>query len=647
MSKPLYGLEEQKARAEQFYRLLVRYHLMDFDDKGNYIGRDGITGMRERLWFAYSFLAEGSEEACRTGNRIIEASDYYPCHFAPKTSIQILTKYDDRLTDLARQTLYGYLDSVIEDSASPEMDFVGVNDNFPCMSTFITLIGGRLLNRPHLVEIGVKRLHQLKGMLTRRGFASEFNSPTYTGVQLCALAELANYLEEGELKQIALECEERIWADQLAHLHLPTSQVAGPYSRAYTVDTVGHTHHSRYALYAVLGDRLPVYPLNTLFTSRNGEPGEELHHSAAFMQVSVTDVLNTVYHCPVELVEHALAKTYPYEVTGTTEFTSSNDSHAWGLPDDQVLMDDMTEYPAGVGRITTYMTEDYALGTSTHEFHSGVQTASFHLLLRRDPEAEPAQKNIRAMFAKYLIGDHKPGETNYYDRLDFSSEKSFLLDEGRKLAIQHKQTAMVLYKPKAFGRLQATSLKLSVLIPCHYGDPDEIWLGDRKLESLTGESVEPCPVYIRDGVVFIALHPLLLTDHGRSHAVKVERINEYIAVSFYNYEGPARDFDRQEFLLTGGGFAVQAASNGEAGSFAAFREAGRCAVIRDEAFKSAHSRQTTVRRTSFEANGVKLACEYSPVSEGIQYIELNGRIPGSDRLAMTGYEVGRLPYLSE
>lgn len=647
MRKPMYGTEEeQTARAQHMLRLFTEYRLHDFDESGHYIGPDHVTGMRERLFMAYSFLAEGSAEAVCTGNRIIESSEYYPCHFAPKTAIQILTKYDDRLTEGARCILSDYLHNVIEHSASDEMDFVGVNDNFPCMSTFIALIGGRLLNRPDLAEIGVKRLHQLKALLTRRGFASEFNSPTYTGVQLVALAELANDLEEGELKEIALDCEGRIWADQLAHLHPSTFQVAGPYSRAYTVDSTGHTHHSRYALYALLGDRLRVNPLNTVFSSATAGKGEVIHHSPSFMQMSAADALNTVYHCPAELVEHAFSKSYPYEVTGTFEVSSSTDANADKDPVDPAIMEDMTEYPAGVGTAATYMTEDYALGTCTREFHNGNQTDSFHLLWRRDPRGEAGQANIRTMYARYLVNEKKPGQHNYYPAIDYDSAESFLLDEGRKLAVQHKGTAMVLYKPKRYVRTGVNSLKLSVIIPCQYGDPDEIWLGERRLEALEGESVEPCPVYVKDGAVYVAFHPLLLTDHGRSCAVRVERAYDYLLISFYNYEGEERDFDPKTFLLTGNGFAAQVSSEAEAGSFSAFRTAAEKAFVQDAVFFSSHSRRTVLRRTSFEtAEGVKLRIEYSPVSEGIKYMEVNGEILGNERLVMTGYDVSQLPFM--
>ncbi|WNR42817.1 hypothetical protein [Paenibacillus roseipurpureus] len=644
MEKTYYDIQGQKERADQILGLLVRYHLHDFNAEGQYTGPDEVFGaIRERLWFGYTFLAEGSERARATGNTIIETSNYHHCHFAPKIAIQLIMKYGDRLTAGARQRLISYLEESIDECAIEEMNFVGVNDNFPCMSTYAALLGGKLLSRPDIYAIGVKRLHQLKCMLTRRGFVSEYNSPTYTGIQIETLASLAEHLKDAELRQIALQCEERLWADQLARLHFPTSQVAGPYSRAYTIDSVGHRLHAE--IYAVLGDLLPVNPFNTIFASRNADPGYQLHLNMAFEHVTIAATMCTTYHCPEELVQHALNKSYPYEITGTSEFSSSSDDHAAPSDLDPILTADLVEYPAGFGPNTTYMTENYALGTATHEFHNGDQTNSIHLLLRRDPSQEPSLRNARAVYPKYIVNDKKPGQTNEYERMSTSAGNYHLWDEGRKLAFQHKQTAMVLYKPKRFGRLQVTSLKLTVLLPCPYSEPDEIWLGNRKLKDLTGENLEPCPVYVKDGAVYMAFHPLLLTNHGRQAAVRVERVNGYLALSFFNYEGDARDFDPHTFVLTGNGFVVQVSSEDESGGFEAFRERVSQAQIEDKNLSSPHSRRTVLRRTTFQSEGVTLACEYSPISEGIRYMEVNGQALANEKLAITGYDVSRLPFM--
>ncbi len=638
-----FGIGDQEVRRVHVIRLLEMYTRPYFDEQGTWNGPGGSLGTRERLWFALAYLAGGSEESIRMANRIIETTNYRFCHFAPMTVVQLLLRNEAKLLPTAREALRRYLNQTIDSFMRDDMDFVGVNDNFPCMSTFITLIGGQLLHRKDLIDVGSKRLLQLKSLLTHQGFVSEFNSPTYSGVQLCAIAEIANGAEDAELRRVALQCEERLWTDMLAHLHLPTSQVAGPYSRAYTVDSAGHTHQSRFVLYALLGDRLSVNPLNTLFSSREGLEGEIIHHHVPFMQVSAAWLMMTVYHCPAFLVRHALERSYPYEVAGTAEGSSSTDAPGGGQQDGSPDSD-LVEYPAGEGVVTTFITEDYAMGSTTREFHNGVQTDSFHLLYRRSQQVTH-QRDVRTVYARYLINDKRPGQTNVYPHFGATADDSHLWDEGRKIGIQDRYTAMMLYKPKRFGRHRVTSLALSLIFPCHYGDVEEIWFGRTRVEGTAGASKEPCPVFVKDGPMYMCFHPLLLTDAGRHAAVRTEMWNGYRIISFYNYEGAETDFSGSAFDRIGNGFVAEIRSKSEAESFEKFREAMGTAKITDESFACGHTRHSVLRRTSYARNGLSMACEYSPGSEGIKRISVNGLPLDRESLRITGLDVTRLPFM--
>jgi len=49
-----------------------------------------------------------------------------------------------------------------------------------------------------------------------------------------------------------------------------------------------------------------------------------------------------------------------------------------------------------------------------------------------------------------------------------------------------------------------------------------------------------------------------------------------------------------------------------------------------------------IRRTSFERDGIALACEYRPLSEGVKAITVNGHAYRSEVLSMTGFDALRL-----
>lgn len=627
------SFEEQKKRCRLIAELTAGYTLNKFTETGEWTGEKYTINLREWLFYCMAFFESGQKSAVRMANYIIKKLKFHFCHFSPMVSIQLIKKYPELLDKEAMDRLTGYVESVLDDFMDPEHDFVGVNDNFPCMATFISIIGGEMYRKPELYAKGIERLEQLKALLSRRGVASEYTSPTYSPIQLLAVAEIVNYAKDEKVKNTALLCEERLWADLMGHLHKETSQVAGPYSRAYTVDSTGHTHQARFILYAVLGEILPVNVINTLFASEKGTEGEVNHNSFPFLQISTLWIVNTYYHVPEYLLELALNKKYPYEFIATTEFSSSTDALPDEPPRDPYNENELFEYPAGNGRISTYMTEDYAVGASTHEFHNGVQTDSFHVLYRRKKPAV-LQKDINTVYCRYIINEKRPTHKIY----------SFE-DEGRKTGIQDKNSVMMLYKPKAIHRFNVSSLKLSILIPVNYGMVDEVWVGDQRLMGRYCESEEPCSVYIKDHQVYMAFHPLILTNYGRKAAVKVEHTEDYLMISFYNYEGEARDFCARGFLLTGNGFVAEVRSKAESGSFQSFMDSFKNMVITDKLQVSVHSRQTFIRNTCYERPGLKLACEYSPVSEGIKHMSVNGKELEQPKLYISGFDINNLPFI--
>lgn len=616
--------ENQKLRCDKIAELVTGYQVKHFNENGEWDAPELFIPLRERLYFSLTFLRSGQSDAVRKANGIIRNASYGRCTFSPMIAIQILLKYRDLLDKDAEDLLLAYVRSEMEPEAQSDFEYVGVNDNFPSMAVYVLIIGGQLLGMPEMIALGKERLGQFKALFIRRGVASEYNSPTYSSIQLLAMAEIGLYAEDEEIREMALGCQTRIWADVLGHFHKETSQIAGPYSRAYGGDSAGYTGLVRMVLYALFGDALPVNIMNTLLETENGSADGYVHNGAAFTQINAVWLTDTVYTCPNELIELALNKKYPYEMTATTEFTCSSDMPPFDPPVWPEGECANYEYPAGKGTITTYMTEDYALGTASHEFHNGVQTDSFHILYRRKAPALK-QRDIGAVYARYIVNEKEP-----------KTGMALLEDNGRKLGIQHKNTAMMLYKPKPYLKNQVSSLKLALVFPALGNSVEEVWLGNKKMTGDSLVSEEVCSVFVKDGPVYMAFHPLIATDHGRTAAVTAKKTGDYLTVSFYNYVGEARDFTMREMLLTGNGFVAEVGSQEEYGSFEAFCEKTKQFAVKDEWQATVHSRFSTLRKTSYEKDGVRIECEYSPVTEGIKQITVNGREPENPKLFISG-----------
>ncbi|UJF34292.1 hypothetical protein [Paenibacillus hexagrammi] len=634
-----YDLEGQRQRKQEIFYSFSQEHHRFFSWNGDYIGKDMGHAPRpaDLMQCCVTYLHGRETEAVRKANAVIRRLSMGTCHFLPYYSLFLLNTVADLLDSDVKEKLIIYSNEHLDEFAGRDHDFVGVNDNYPCISSYTLMAGGLRFQRPELVEKGKLRLGQLAEMLRRRGAPSEYNSPSYTILQIHALSAIPELHVDEEMSAMAKQCEHRIWVEYLSHLYLPACRLAGPYSRSYMPTLLEHGIHPS-IIYVLFGNIINHFGFNNEeMTSRFKESD---HH-----------LLAADFHLPVELAEWFLNRKYPFTVEATTEFNASTDEvigvqKLWSDPDagpdQQSFAEFLPEYASGTGRISTYMTEGYSLGVASREWHCGSQTDTF--LGIYTPPIQ-GRHDVRMLFSRYSINDTLPGQTNGYPQLGTSNGPYLFWDQGRKLGLHHESTAMMLYKPRVYGRKQVTSLRLMLIMPITEGEPDELWFGEQQVSNLVGESVVLCPIFLKIGQVYTAIFPLVPTNHGRKRAIRAEKSNGFMILSFYNYEGRQRDFSKEEFLLTGSGFITEFGSEQQYGSFQLFKQAVSSHRCSDQYLTNIHMRDRTVRQTVYERGGVKLACEYSPVSEGIRYMSVNGRPIGDVALAATGLDVSKLPFI--
>ncbi|NEW07121.1 hypothetical protein GK047_14025 [Paenibacillus sp. SYP-B3998] len=649
MSKPVawshdfYKIEEQRKRKDEIFQMYAQQHGRFFSDDGSYIGADiGFTPRPSDLMnCCVTYLFSRVPAAVEKSNQVLRRLDMIPCHFLPFYSLLLLKEVPELLHSDIVEKLEAYSRGQLDDFVGSDHDFVGVNDNFPCVSAFTIIAGGLRYGRPELIEKGKQRIGQLASMMRRRGSPSEYNSPSYTILQIHALAAIAELKVDEEMTVLALQCEERIWVEYLSHMFLPVGRLAGPYSRSYMPTLTEYGVHPA-VLYMLFGEEMEGEGLTR--EEREVLFGQADHH-----------LLAVDFHLPSALAQWFLQREYPFAMEATTEYNASTDEvvgvqKLWSDPSKALIHeaedDRFPEYASGIGRISTYMTRQYSLGVASHEWHCGSQTDTF-LALYTSNTPNKGRKDVRMLFSRYSVNDALPGQTNKYEQLGTTNGPFLFWDQGRKVGVHHESTAMMLYKPRAYARKNVTSLRLMLILPIKDGEPDEIWMGEQPWNPslCSQESVDMCPVYIKDGQVYTAISPLVPSNHGRKRAVRIEKQSGYIILSFYNYEGVKRDFTKDEFLLTGNGFVAELGSEQQYGSFQAFKQIVSTPVMKDEYLSNVHMRGTTVRQTVFERAGCKLACEYSPISEGIRYLSVNDRPLGHIKLAATGLDEKRLPFM--
>lgn len=646
-----YDLAGQKRRGHALRLRVAELGLPSFNGRGEFIAQDKVIEnyqpgkdlpTREKMWYALAFLDAG-DEGVQKANKIIEnfhSPQNIADSFTQQGVIQILLHFKDKLSDICCEMLLTSMRIHCDRILSPKniyLAYNGINDNFPSMDAAAGIIGGQLTGHTGGYEKGIELMGQLKDLLSRRGVISEYNSPTYSSHTLQAMADIAEHAGDPAVQKLALALEERMHLDILSHYHPLLCCPAGPYSRAYMVDSCGHTHQARTIYTLLFGDKMPVNTENTLLSGPSGLEGEVMHAGIDFMWADVAYHTCTTYHVPAYLAEMALLKPFPFVITATTECRARRDNNQ-----PEII------YPGGSGSIYTYMTEYYGIGSATRDFSSGGQTNGLHILYGRRPVHE--QRDINTVFTKYIVNDADPNFDAVPDMKFGLKGVNDFQDAGRKRTFQKKNTALTVYKPKEWALERISSLKLSIIMPIHYGLPEKVWLDGKEIkwpqgDGVAAENAEPCEVIIKDGPVYMGFKPTALTNHGRACAVKIEVKSFFLLISFINYEGKPKDFTLNELSMTANGVVTEIRDETEIADFAAMKQIMDDIKITDKNW--VFDGMETEREIRVSTMNGTFEMVYEPQHEAVRRMLIDGRIPASPVFQATGLDVKKIPFYQD
>lgn len=141
MYEDLCSPKAQEERCDRAAETVTGYLLKHVSPEGEWDEAFKDTPTRERLYFALSFLRSGQEEAVRRANRLIQRGTDVRCHFSPMIALQLLIKYDALLEEGTREWLDGYVRNHMQEFREHDLDYLGVNDNFPSMATYTLIMG--------------------------------------------------------------------------------------------------------------------------------------------------------------------------------------------------------------------------------------------------------------------------------------------------------------------------------------------------------------------------------------------------------------------------------------------------------------------------------------------------------------------------
>ncbi|TAK54879.1 MAG: hypothetical protein EPO22_15125 [Dehalococcoidia bacterium] len=356
-----------------------------------------------------------------------------------------------------------------------------------------SVLGGELLGEARWVERGAERLDEWLAFTDASGAPHEFNSPTYLGVDILRAAAVAEHARDRGVAFRARVAEERLWQHVAAHWHPGLAQLGGAHSREYFDGWSGAGGLLKLLIWRLLGS--VELRRETPYARRSREEGH-------------VPVALATLHCPDYVQTMLREKAYPFVARETADAARGID-------------------------ITTHMTADYVLGTASRSYAVGSPPepwpafTSMHLYFRRD-----GPPGYGALYSRYAIDDSVPGEGGHRGDDHY--------DVGQHVAAQHGNVAIVAYG--LTPRLRAShSCRLSVRL-LGFGEGDEAWVGERRVDAWPAPVAAGETVAIATGDIHITLVPLAPSDMGHGAPIELTREGGVVSLDIYNYKGQAKSF---------------------------------------------------------------------------------------------------------
>ncbi len=157
--------------------------------------------------------------------------DLNAVEFALEHLIPMLIEHGERLPQGLRERV---LASIRLGLAEIErLNVLVIYSNITLLDILNTCLGGELLGDERIARRGYAKLVDWLALTDANGTPFEFNSPTYTWVDIRALRELVRLVRDPDTRVRARTAIVRLGLSVALHIHTGTGRWAGPHGRAY------------------------------------------------------------------------------------------------------------------------------------------------------------------------------------------------------------------------------------------------------------------------------------------------------------------------------------------------------------------------------------------------------------------------------
>jgi hypothetical protein len=566
---------------------------------------------RDTYWYAISLLFDTQEERRQFGNRLLTNLEPEDATHTPATLLAIL----HRLPGMIDPPLTAQLERLIHDRLveAAMCEFHDGNVNHPLAAYATLILGGERCNEAWAVDLGCRRLEVFRqrcgdhcGTRLRQSEMSEYNSPTYTALDLWFLALIAEHARSAVAQRLALFLEQRLWIDVAMHFHSPSQQFAGPHSRSYADDSMGGCSALHFTMAAAYGDPLFIEPALCY----------RYNHPSTLVQNALVAILP--FHVPELARSMAWHKPLPYEFHATTYGESYHENSrrlsTASTPGGREFAFDEEVYPGGWSDLTTYMTEEYALGSASMPYVNAGHADSVMLRIRRGKEIR-ALSDFRSVHTRGVFNGGRVGEQNFCHVTQTTIDESYLYEEGRCATYQHNNTLIACYTPKRAGHRGVEGFRSDMLFTYH-APFDELRVNGHPVSEFPFACASPARICFRDFHTFGLILPLRPSPES-AHPVNLWRCGDYMILSMCNYEGPPRDFARHALNGWWTGFVLALATSAETTWEQFLLDAERAVVEH-------HVHDGAVRTARYVSGNDTMEFTYDPFKESILRRQWNG-----------------------
>lgn len=138
--------------------------------------------------------------------------------------------------------------------------------NISLMNAFMLCASGERLRRSDWLAAGEEMARQIYGLFQENKAFEEYNSPTYYGVDIFALALWRQYAPSPILRDLGAEMEADLWRDLAQYYHAGLRNICGPYDRSYGMDMTRYVAVVGEWIYLITGkEQAPLPDLSGRF----------------------------------------------------------------------------------------------------------------------------------------------------------------------------------------------------------------------------------------------------------------------------------------------------------------------------------------------------------------------------------------------